>query len=365
MADDLIRRFTEMLMPILSVATPAASKSFQQKLMNILQIRKMNEKPEQENNIYLFLKGIYSQIPDAGPNALIKTGKKGTYGEVFTVAGKDTIIKKINFFQGTDIASYRYFFAILKELLVQFILSNDRELGNHIPKLFSIKKSGTHNILVEMEKADYTFRDWLYDMIAREGQLNFASVKPRIKDIFGILIKLHKKYRFTHRDFKLDNVMYSGVGDNAVVKIIDFGMSCISITFNGRSIRIINDVYYSGTSTCKIEQDIGLFLFNFLYEMSQNLDQEFSRFLTDAGVKNFEKHLAAIPSQLSVFHRAYNKNGAMFSGAPISSLFKPAQIMQLLEALQLKTAAYAVARRNTRSKGLRNNNTRKVNRGVY
>lgn len=335
-ADALIKNFCEMLLPQLKTGGAENLERFQDDLILILQKRNIKDDPLEANYIK-FLKQIYNALMPADEDIIYSaTGKRGTYGEVLTVAGKPTIIKHVAFYQGNDIISFRYFLSLLKELLIQFILSSDPEFGFHVPKLHSVKRHGAHTLLVEMEKADYTFRDWLIDNIARNsGVLRFDNVRPKIKEILKVLEGFHKKYAFAHRDFKLDNIMYSGIGQAAILKFIDFGMSCIGFTYGGAPVKIMNDMYYVSTSTCKIEQDIGLFLLRFLTEMQKYLDADFMNFLTSARAVNFKRHLEGLKSGLELDHRAYNKNGTLFGTAPVSEFFKPAEVMRLLDVLRL------------------------------
>ena len=361
-ADALIGRFVEMLAP---GQVAAHSKLIQNQLIATLKLRSISGLANENRHIE-FLKKIYNGlVATAAGTVYSATGKRGTYGEVFSVAGKSTIVKKIAFYQGTDNKSFKYFFSLLKELLIQFILSNDPDLGVHVPKLHSVKRSGTHTLLVEMDKADYTFRDWLIDTISRNRILAFETVRPRIKEILQVLIAFNKKYDFAHRDFKLDNIMYTGIGAGATVKFIDFGMSCIGFTYGGAPVKIINDIYYSSTSTCKVEQDIGLFLLRFLTEMYKYLDIDFMIFLTEARAVNFKQHLGGLKSALQLDHRAYNKNGLLFGTAPVSGFFKPAEVMRLLGELGVKLPKGSAA--TTRVAGTKrgrvnNSNTRKRTR---
>jgi serine/threonine protein kinase len=343
--DDVVDKFVKMLMPIIRTSTGDVVNTFKTNLLTVLQMRTITN-IAREDSYQQFLKETYNAIEVYEGDVMTATGKKGTYGELFSVAGKATIIKRINFFQGTDITSFRNFFANLKELFIQYVLASDPVIGKHVPQLMSVKRIGTHTLLVEMERADYTLSDWLKDVIARTGVLSFDVVRPRFKQILAILSQFHEKYKFAHRDFKMDNVMFSGVGPTAIVKFIDFGMSCVEVEFAGKTCKIINDVYYATTSTCKPEQDIGLFLLTFMVQFGEYLDIDLQEFLKDSHAANFKQHLEGLQSQLRLEHRAYNKNGSLFSTEPVQSFFKPAEIMRLLGVLRLTVPKSIAASRN-------------------
>lgn len=182
-------------------------------------------------------------------NSILEIKQKlgsGTYGTVHLATLKDidtafikTIVIKIISATATPLE-------IFTESILQIELFCDMRgeygRGARIPKMEFISKHKTLYI-IGMEQLDGTF----YDFFRRDGIKSREKVHA-LKGIARFLKTLQRKYKFMHRDFHEQNIMYKKIGtaDNAYYRmyVIDFGMSTALI--NGQQINEImkGHLYY-------------------------------------------------------------------------------------------------------------------------
>jgi hypothetical protein len=154
---------------------------------------------------------------------------EGTYGIGYSVKdplGKEYAIKYIK-----NKLTYRSeFIAFIKECIIQILVvsvSIDHPQGPFAPKIYDIcydSKTGEGFIRSELMK------NTLDNLIkAFTPEQNNAVVPDALKQISIMLQFLQKELHFNHRDMKGDNIMYSRSSDGTkrLMRLIDFGMSCI------------------------------------------------------------------------------------------------------------------------------------------
>ena len=120
--------------------------------------------------------------------------------------------------------------------------------GARIPKIYFITKYRSPRsetgwkYIIGMEPLDGDCNDFFRNRTAKGS--HFKSFVKALKDIAELLKKLHKKFKFMHRDFHCGNVMYKNLpGDNYRMYVIDFGMSTIQ-TSSGNWLNRITQTYH-------------------------------------------------------------------------------------------------------------------------
>ncbi len=87
------------------------------------------------------------------------------------------------------------------------------------------------SFILEMEKIDTPFTGELRAAIDAnpQQQLTVPAVAPVFAEIGKILQRLNHVYAFRHRDLHIGNVMLAKTGSHPGVRLIDFGMACVTI----------------------------------------------------------------------------------------------------------------------------------------
>jgi len=154
---------------------------------------------------------------------------EGTYGIGYSVKdplGKEYAIKYIK----EALTDKSQFIAFIKECIIQILVasvSSDHPEGPFAPTIYDIcydSKRGEGFIRSEL------MRNTLDNLItAFTPEQNNAVVPDALKQISVMLQFLQKELHFNHRDMKGDNIMYSRSpdGKKRLMRLIDFGMSCI------------------------------------------------------------------------------------------------------------------------------------------
>jgi hypothetical protein len=106
---------------------------------------------------------------------------------------------------------------------------------------------------IELERLTSSFHDTLYNdvRISKSPLDNSTFTEKYIRPVAETLQHLNHKYKFYHGDLHTGNIMFAG----DTIKIIDFGLSCI--TYNGK--------LYSGEleRSC-VSSDLGIYLVSIL-----------------------------------------------------------------------------------------------------
>ena len=156
---------------------------------------------------------------------LIKILGKGTYGTTYltdkTIEGYSSVVKVIK-------RSSQYVTAdVITEVIAQILLAdNTKDIdysdiglkGPFVPRVFLFAKDEFYYYILN-ETMDYNFDKLITTSTSPK------NVKTAIIQIATILDYLFHTFRFNHRDFKADNIMFS---EKNGVRLIDFGFCCLN-----------------------------------------------------------------------------------------------------------------------------------------
>ena len=117
----------------------------------------------------------------------------------------------------------------IKEVILQILLydaTKDLPDGPYVPQVFEIAYSRTKNKLwIIQELMDGTFESLINHRTKEENETHLL-------DDFEVIAKqlewLGTHLQFNHRDLKSDNIMYKLSSKGYVLRLIDFGMSCMT-----------------------------------------------------------------------------------------------------------------------------------------
>jgi len=153
---------------------------------------------------------------------------KGSYGTTYMtdtkVDGFSSVVKVIKR------SDYYFTEDVITEVIAQILIAENTKglvhkniglRGPFVPRVFLFAKDEDYYYILN-EMMDHTF-----DTIISSSK-NPNNIKLAIIQIATVLDYLFKTFRFNHRDFKADNIMFSN-GNG--VRLIDFGFCCMN--YNG------------------------------------------------------------------------------------------------------------------------------------
>jgi serine/threonine protein kinase len=177
---------------------------------------------------------------------------EGAYGAVYKSDSNTTVYKKITASGDTSDTQIEYMKkveynlrTILLELFIQIVLSSDPTYGTFIctpTKLFRTSEVGrlpantSHasyktpvTLYIQMEYIQYKFEDYMNTLktASATGRVEKLQLAPLLVQLGNTLHGLFISRNFRHGDLHCGNIMVTGSGN---LKIIDFGMSCITTT---------------------------------------------------------------------------------------------------------------------------------------
>ncbi len=325
-------------------------------------MRYLTNKRPREHDLYditTYIKELPASITYSEPLG------EGAYGSVYRIDNKKEILKFIST-KSTD--NYDMLLEQrnnIREVLIQFILMTDNNTKNFVPIIYEIYKktvNGVTNIVLHMEQGDKSVSSIFDDYILANPhtKLQWDILSYFLTNIVLILFVLYENYRFAHRDLHLDNMMY--FGDN--LKLIDFGMSALTITIDGIDYRIMNDNAYLYKLECNPKQDLGILLTHVYESYYENyldtngkrfieiifsgrpeLDPKIARFNESTFASRLYKKYKNLPrpvtrtasgrevtEKLPLFHAAYNINGYLYSNTcPTTNRFTLEYIKKLID----------------------------------
>jgi serine/threonine protein kinase len=298
---------------------------------------------------------IFQSVPMLDKTAVLRaTGRRGTYGSIYMDKSDPNIIYKVIDLPTDEIGGLEKMHSFLKETFIQHLINTDPELGKHAPKVFGIYKnmpSGMPtSVTIKMSKSNIT----LYDRIQKKvPAVRFDWLAPNLIEVIKVLVKLHTKYHFTHRDFKSDNIMYK----ENVPQFIDYGMACIHFRAFGAEYNVMNNVYYTSRSKCRIEQDISLLLLKLQIDFGSFFDERLKQFMADIGMPRFIGILNGIKAAKNteagllgkkavLFHMAYNRNNTLMKRPDVGPNFTPEFVLSKLGVIVGSRTALAPTRVN-------------------
>lgn len=177
---------------------------------------------------------------------------KGSYGIVHNATMKkgtelkDVVIKLVKYKNAGQIAD------VIKEVIMQYIISSVIVFENSVcPKVYKIFINDEDDMIIGivMDKVNSSFNDKLVELYNFPAHIQLLFICTYLSRFSVIMDKLFELYNFNHRDMKPNNIMCGK--DPLDVKIIDFGMSCM--TYNG--IKIYTENYYK-TQNSKQGRDL-------------------------------------------------------------------------------------------------------------
>jgi serine/threonine protein kinase len=185
---------------------------------------------------------------------------KGSYGATYSVSqtidGSDLVIKIIEFVEESDLQN-----AIL-EFIIQLLCVEETKnetfdgfKGPFVPKVFMFGMDN-YGFYIVSEKMDTT----LYAALDEEKNQTDEFLRSSILQISKILDILYKKNRYSHRDFKADNIMIKYVNGISNIKLIDFGFSCME--YDG--LRLNSDPSHLFHTCDKYSRDLSSLFYNLL-----------------------------------------------------------------------------------------------------
>ncbi len=261
----------------------------------------------------------------------------GTYGTIYR-STDDKSVFKYAIIKDSNINPKFYFQIrnIIKEGFIQFILTSDpdEKIYKHIPELYGIYSEldgNDINLIIHMDKGTMTL-DKYFDLFIDNDpshKLSFNIFSHLLLDIIHILDNLFIKYKYSHRDLKCNNIMYFDNGPDPTIKLIDFGMSAMTINYNDKEYSIKDDNMYESNLGCNPKQDLGV-LFTYIYEfyyVENKLDRKGQLLLNYIFTGRKEQKIKSnmksgsfeskINSRIirnnpnAAFHAAYNRTGSL------------------------------------------------------
>jgi hypothetical protein len=232
----------------------------------------------------------------------------GAYGTIF-LGDSGAVYKRIkmadnNFKTENERTYYTELFhrELYIEAFVQIVLQSDSKYGNNIARLEGIYKDrvveDTYDLVpskrkyayyYKMENVQYTFKDYVKTL--PNVTLTMAT---KFEELGLMLHYFMETYGFFHRDLHGGNIMFDAAGN---LKLIDFGMSCISV----------NDVQYSVNNDECMSFDIFILITYLLeYNIVPELSYKFRELLSDdMGFDIFTLMKRYTRSNEAVFHKSY------------------------------------------------------------
>ena len=193
----------------------------------------------------------------------------GTYGSVYVGQTYFNAYKRMIINENNRIGTYyieNYCREIYLEAFIQYYLQTDPNYGHNIcsiQKLYrdtsvirEIQRPGAwrpkgkkyiplidrpYIFYYRMEPIPEGTIGHYIDRSINVRTMPFTTIQPKLHELAIILEYFNKKCGFHHRDLHSGNVMFKKMGNE--IKIIDFGMACITI--NGKVYSVMNENCYS------------------------------------------------------------------------------------------------------------------------
>jgi len=187
---------------------------------------------------------------------------EGTYGKIYTSNGY--AYKEVVLDEDMEVALREVFL----ETFVQTVLHQDPVYGHRVCKVIAVYQS-LRSVCVQMEYIPTNFY---------EGFSSFSMEKtlPVLLELSRTLAHFYDRYTFYHRDLHTGNVMFSG----DEIKLIDFGMSCITLDNITYSLNL--EIQFAPDYSC-VSFDMVIFILSLLTHTKGkiDLDPEMFDFLHD------------------------------------------------------------------------------------
>ena len=143
---------------------------------------------------------------------------EGTYGKVFEACHKTlNLVRAIKIINKRNIKDTKVRFKFLNEIAILKVLDHP-----NILKLYEFFEDSQNYYLV----TDYLNGGELLDYILKNKVLSETETAKYIKQVLESVSYLHSN-NIVHRDIKLENLVLESHSPDALLKLIDFGISVI------------------------------------------------------------------------------------------------------------------------------------------
>ena len=251
----------------------------------------------------------------------------GSFGAAYKVAeqidGMDVVVKSIK-----HEAEEGQFRDAVIEFLIQLICAEETKddefdgiSGPFVPRVYYMGKN-EDNIYLVSERMDMTLQKALQGdpKIKLPPNRKLSFLRESIVQIAKILDILERKDRYSHRDFKTDNIMIKTINGRPCIKLIDFGFSCLDykgVHLNSDPVRLFKK--------CDVpSRDMSSLFYNILaYEYLNEHDPQ-----TCPIVRIMLALLDRFPDDWSEQYKYYNRGPVIENMTPgvIYNVFKNMQI---------------------------------------
>lgn len=168
----------------------------------------------------------------------------------------------------------------IKEVLLQILLyesTKDLSDGPYVPQLFEIAYDAEkHVVYIIQELMDGTFESLINHRTKEENE-------TQLLDDFEVIATqlewLGKHLEFNHRDFKSDNIMYKLSSKGYILRLIDFGMSCM--TWKGIHLQASTNLFPSSHTCYRRSRDLTSLFYEITHYVKTHLSKKTYEFLHD------------------------------------------------------------------------------------
>lgn len=240
---------------------------------------------------------------------VLETLGEGTHGIAYRVKGPDDVEYAIKFIK-EPLTSKSEFLEFIKECIIQLLVvqaTKSKPNGPYAPKIYEVcynSIKGYGYIRSELMK------NKLSNLIeAFSPDQNDVFVPDALSQIAHMVDDLQTTLQFNHRDLKGDNIMYvPGEGGKRAMRLIDFGLSCI--TWNG--LKISGAEWFDAKHSCfKKDRDMSQLIFYILRYNAAKLSPELTTRLqlmirANVGDHKCEMHKLCPLNGLTSWSSSYN-----------------------------------------------------------
>jgi serine/threonine protein kinase len=185
----------------------------------------------------------------------------------------------------------------VKEIILQILLydsTKDLPDGPYVPQIFEIAYHPIKNkLFIIQELMDGTLESLINHRTKEENE-------TQLLDDFEVIAKqlewLGTHLQFNHRDFKSDNIMYKNNSKGYTLRLIDFGMSCM--TWKGIYLQASTNLFPNSHTCYRPFRDLSALFFEIsdyvkshLSKETRNLLHEFIIFRVNGKNMNMLKEL--------------------------------------------------------------------------
>jgi serine/threonine protein kinase len=252
-------------------------------------------------------------LPSSKRASMQHTNVGGSYGSFFTCSTNEERCFKVMF------SDRRRFHDTIKELFIQYVLSKDAQVGKYVPAIHGIYRADRNTLIViEMDRLDQSLMELFetYMDMNSANKLSFANFYAPTKAAFKVLQEFNMRYEFVHRDFKINNIMFKRMANTqAEIRLIDFGMSCLTVTVNGTPYRIVCKSAYDEGVICRTQQDVSVYIMSVLTSIHESrMKPDLLGFINKIFIGEYYDFLRSrMTAAGSLFFASYNLHGNLFT----------------------------------------------------